>query len=105
MPPASSPTHGAILLTIIALGAAIYFFAVHNAVTGGALLSFPVIMLIRSFLTSLCRDTSGPRHDDELRRRERVIPAAVGPAIRELAQLGHCSVTPRTAPGARPSCA
>jgi uncharacterized membrane protein len=55
----------AFMLTLIALGAAIYFFAVRNAVAGGALLSFPVIMLIRSFLTSLRGDPSGPRHDDE----------------------------------------
>ena len=37
----------AFVLTLIALGAAIYFFAVGNPIAGGALLSFPVIMLIR----------------------------------------------------------
>jgi hypothetical protein len=53
----------AFLLTIIALGAAIYFFVVHDVVAGGALLSFPVIMLIRSFLTSL-RGDPGPRNEE-----------------------------------------
>jgi len=52
----------AFLLTIAALGAAIYFFAVHDLVAGGALLSFPVIMLIRSFLTGI---RSGVQHQDE----------------------------------------
>jgi len=40
----------AFLLTLIALGAAIWFFAVGNDIAGGVLLSVPVIMLIRSFL-------------------------------------------------------
>jgi hypothetical protein len=35
------------LLTIIALGAAIWFFAAGNLIAGGVLLSVPVIMLIR----------------------------------------------------------
>jgi uncharacterized membrane protein len=51
----------AFLLTIVALGAAIYFFAVHNPTAGGLLLSFPVIMLIRSFLTGIGSDS----HKDE----------------------------------------
>jgi hypothetical protein len=55
----------AFLLTIIALGAAIYFFVVHNATAGGLLLSFPVIMLIRSFLTGLRGD--GGKPDDDAR--------------------------------------
>jgi uncharacterized membrane protein len=40
----------AALITTIALGAAIYFFAVDNPVAGGVLLSVPVIMLVRAFL-------------------------------------------------------
>jgi uncharacterized membrane protein len=40
----------AALITIIALGTAISFFAVDNPVAGGELLSVPVIMLIRAFL-------------------------------------------------------
>jgi uncharacterized membrane protein len=40
----------AFLLTIIAMGASIYFFATGNPVAGGVLLSVPVVMLIRSFL-------------------------------------------------------
>ena len=40
----------AALITIIALGAAIYFFAAGNLVAGGVLLSVPVIMLVRAFL-------------------------------------------------------
>lgn len=40
----------AALITTIALGAAIYFFAVDNPVAGGVLLSVPVIMLVRTFL-------------------------------------------------------
>ncbi|HEU5416241.1 MAG TPA: DUF2335 domain-containing protein [Streptosporangiaceae bacterium] len=40
----------AFLLTLMALGAAIWFFALGNNVAGGVLLSVPVIMLIRSFL-------------------------------------------------------
>jgi uncharacterized membrane protein len=40
----------AALITIIALGAAIYFFAAGNPVAGGVLLSVPVIMLVRAFL-------------------------------------------------------
>jgi hypothetical protein len=55
----------AFALTIIALGAAIFFFAVHNPVAGGALLSFPVIMLIRSFLTSIRGEVPGRRSGDE----------------------------------------
>lgn len=54
----------AFLLTIVALGAAIYFFAVGNATAGGLLLSFPVIMLIRSFLTGLHSGES-PKPDDK----------------------------------------
>ncbi len=40
----------AALITTIALGAAIYFFAVDNPMAGGLLLSAPVIMLVRAFL-------------------------------------------------------
>jgi uncharacterized membrane protein len=40
----------AALITAIALGAAIYFFAVDNPVAGGVMLSVPVIMLVRAFL-------------------------------------------------------
>lgn len=40
----------AFLLTLIALGGAIWFFAIHNDIAGGVMLSVPVIMLIRSFL-------------------------------------------------------
>ena len=40
----------AALITTIALGAAIYFFAVDNPVGGGVFLSVPVIMLVRAFL-------------------------------------------------------
>jgi uncharacterized membrane protein len=40
----------AFFLTLIALSGAIWFFAIHNDVAGGVLLSVPVIMLIRSFL-------------------------------------------------------
>lgn len=53
----------AFLLTIVALGASIYFFAVHDPVAGGVLVSFPVIMLIRSFLTGLRGEDRG-RDDD-----------------------------------------
>ncbi len=55
----------AFVLTLIALGAAIYFFAAKDPIAGGALLSFPVIMLIRSFLTSLGGESSARRSDDE----------------------------------------
>ena len=41
----------AALITTIALSAAIYFFAVDNLVAGGVLLSVPVIMLVRAFLS------------------------------------------------------
>jgi hypothetical protein len=40
----------AFALTILALGAAIVFFAIHNVVAGVAFTSVPVVMLIRSFL-------------------------------------------------------
>lgn len=40
----------AALITTIALGAAIYFFAADNPVAGGVLLSVPVTMLVRAFL-------------------------------------------------------
>lgn len=40
----------AAVITIIALGAAICFFAVDNPVAGGVLLSFPLTMLVRAFL-------------------------------------------------------
>jgi uncharacterized membrane protein len=55
----------AFLLTIVAMGAAIYFFAASNPIAGGALLSFPVIMLIRSFLAGLGRENPARRDDDE----------------------------------------
>jgi uncharacterized membrane protein len=55
----------AFLLTIVALGAAIYFFAASNPVAGCALLSFPVIMLIRSFLIGLHREGSVDRRPDD----------------------------------------
>lgn len=54
----------AFLLTVIALAASIYFFAAHNPAAGAALLSFPVIMLIRSFLTSIRGESPGRRDDD-----------------------------------------
>jgi uncharacterized membrane protein len=54
----------AFLLTIIALGASIYFFAARNPVAGAALLSFPVIMLIRSFLTSIRGESVSGRDGD-----------------------------------------
>jgi uncharacterized membrane protein len=38
-------------LTLVTLTAAILFFIVRNPIAGGALLSVPVIMLIRSFLS------------------------------------------------------
>jgi uncharacterized membrane protein len=38
-------------LTLIALTAAVLFFIFHNPIAGGVLVSVPVIMLIRSFLT------------------------------------------------------
>jgi len=41
----------AFFLTLIALGAAIYLFVAGNDIAGGVLLSVPVIMLIRSFLS------------------------------------------------------
>jgi uncharacterized membrane protein len=41
----------AFMLTIIALGAAIVFFALHDNIAGGVLLSVPMVMLIRSFLS------------------------------------------------------
>jgi uncharacterized membrane protein len=53
----------AFVLTIIAVGAAIYFFAADDIAAGCAFVSFPVIMLIRSFLTSLRGE--GRRHDTE----------------------------------------
>lgn len=40
----------AFLLTLIALGAAIYFFVAGNDVAGACLLGVPLLMLIRSFL-------------------------------------------------------
>jgi uncharacterized membrane protein len=55
----------AFLLTIIALGAAIYFFAARDPVAGGALLSFPVIMLIRSFLIGLRGESADRREADD----------------------------------------
>jgi hypothetical protein len=55
----------AFLLTIIALGAAIYFFATGDPVAGGALLSFPVIMLIRSFLIGLRGEGTADRRPDD----------------------------------------
>lgn len=46
----------AFVLTLIAIGAAIYFFVVHNPIAGAAFLSFPVLMLVRSFLTGIGSD-------------------------------------------------
>lgn len=40
----------AFVLTIVALGASIYFFAVRNPIGGTAFLAFPVAMIVRSFL-------------------------------------------------------
>ncbi len=40
----------AFILTLIALVAAIVFFAIGKPIAGGALLSMPVVMLIKSFL-------------------------------------------------------
>lgn len=40
----------ALLLTLIAIIAAIVFFAIGNPLAGGVLLSFPVVMIVRSFL-------------------------------------------------------
>jgi len=40
----------AFTITLIAIVASIVFFAVGMTVPGGLLLSFPVIMLVRSFL-------------------------------------------------------
>jgi uncharacterized membrane protein len=54
----------AFLLTLIAIGAAIYFFAVGNDVAGGVLLGVPVVMLIRSFLTGL-QSGDNPRADED----------------------------------------
>jgi uncharacterized membrane protein len=53
----------AFLLTVVALGASIWFFAVHDPIAGGAFLSFPVIMLIRSFLPG--RDQPPPPGRDD----------------------------------------
>lgn len=41
----------AFALTLIALIAAIAFFAIGNPIAGGVLLSMPVVMLIKSFIS------------------------------------------------------
>jgi hypothetical protein len=55
----------AFVLTIVALGAAIYVFAASDPIAGGALLSFPVIMLIRSFLTGIRAESPPGRDEDD----------------------------------------
>jgi uncharacterized membrane protein len=48
----------AFLLTLIVLGAAIYFFVAGNNIAGGILLGVHVIMLIQSFLPARGRSSS-----------------------------------------------
>lgn len=57
----------AFLLTLIAVIASIVFFAIGKWIAGTALLSFPVVMLIRSFLTG--RSSGGVKEPKELKEK------------------------------------
>jgi hypothetical protein len=56
-------------LTILAFAASVTFFALGNRVAGLAFLSFPVVMLIRSFLFRSDRNESVDNYNDAISAR------------------------------------